>query len=63
MGVLKRGDERLRDRRAAALGDRAPLAKADHAVVRGDDLTYLGVVEAGDALHAVTLRKGSARTG
>jgi CDGSH-type Zn-finger protein len=55
--LLERVDQRVRDRRDAPFAHRPPLAKAHDAVVRGDYLADLGVIEMGDALHASTLRK------
>jgi CDGSH iron-sulfur domain-containing protein 3 len=49
--VLERDDERLGNRLRPALADGPALAKADHAVMRGNDLVNLGVVYARDSLH------------
>jgi CDGSH-type Zn-finger protein len=51
VAVLQRGDQRVRNGLPAESAHRAALAKAHHAVVRGNDLAHLRVVEAGYALH------------
>lgn len=51
VAVLEDGDQGVGNRLAAALAHRPALAEADHAVVRGNDLTHLRVIHASDALH------------
>ena len=48
---LEGGDQRVGHGLGAALAHRAPLAEAQHAVVRGHDLVHLGVFDSRHALH------------